>query len=135
LLVLMLAAVAPAVQSFVAISAAFGPRGALRCLSDGAYTYDPRRDEADRRIMADPLEPTLTEALLAEPLWAIEIERVEVDLHHSGTTLIRIRYYHADGGRDERVLVLVPSSYRFVGQPICAYDLRQWRIIAEQALG
>ena len=114
-----------------------GPISGWRCAQGATYVYDPRHDQPDRGLLAQPPEQTL-----AATVTGVEVEKVEANLHSGDAVLwTRValdedgtgeaRAYVMSAGRVQTVTAdLTPSPAR-----ICNSHMADWRIVAEHTLG
>lgn len=127
----------PATSRLVDAVRALGPLSGWRCVQNATYVYDPRREQPDRGLLAQPPEESL-----AGTVTGLEVEKVEANLR-GGDTVVWTRVALDDDGNDEaRVYVLSPGSLQTVstelaqGPPrICNSHMADWRIVAEHTLG
>jgi hypothetical protein len=114
--------------------ATLGPLSGWRCAQTTPYTYDPRREQADRTLLAEPPERLVPSD--------VEVERVEANLR-GGDTVLWTHVVGADGSSGEqRVYVLSPGQLRAVDleigpgeREVCHSQLGNWEIVGEHGLG
>lgn len=124
----------PSTWVLIAAVRELGPLSGWRCAQSATYVYDPRRERADRTLLAQPPEEVVTRAFPG-----LEIEKVEVNLR-GGDTIVWTSVAVADDSRDldeARVYVLTPGRLQTFAPDkaiICNSHLADWRIVAEHAL-